>query len=187
MLSHKIMTTSGDAAACEAGDSLKMTDDREDMNEMERLVAEEETDESINLDNSLAGARTRHNGHQCLLFGVSLLLFVIHLYHGRGTSSHVATTTRRESSQGEFQDLTAASEPTPFTKVMTGMTRVHANDGKVYKVSERTALQIENYRQGTGLILNLHITHHGKYDVLMMKVCSSHVSVELGRRHHFLH
>ncbi len=51
---------------------------------------------------------------------------------------------------------------TPPNMMMNGKTeQVHGRDGSVYNVSERTALQIENYRQGTGLILNLHITHHG--------------------------
>lgn len=44
---------------------------------------------------------------------------------------------------------------------MDGMTQVQGKSGAKYKVPERTALQVENYRLGTGLILNLHITHHG--------------------------
>jgi hypothetical protein len=39
--------------------------------------------------------------------------------------------------------------------------QVQANDGAKYNVTERAALQVQHYKQGTGLIINIHMTHHG--------------------------
>lgn len=39
--------------------------------------------------------------------------------------------------------------------------RIQANDGALYNVTKQTAIQIRNYKRGTGLLLNIHITHHG--------------------------
>ena len=42
--------------------------------------------------------------------------------------------------------------------------QVTANDGnniRYNNVTEQAALQIQHYKQGTGLIVNIHITHHG--------------------------
>ncbi len=41
------------------------------------------------------------------------------------------------------------------------MTTVETSSGITYNVTKQAARQIQRYRQGTGLILNLHITHHG--------------------------
>jgi uncharacterized protein YxeA len=43
--------------------------------------------------------------------------------------------------------------------------QVQANDGAKNNVTEQAALQIQSYKQGTGLIINIHITHHGRTTV----------------------
>jgi len=45
----------------------------------------------------------------------------------------------------------------PSKRIIT----IHDNHGVSYSVSEKTQTQLAHYRAGTGLILHLHITHHG--------------------------
>lgn len=40
-----------------------------------------------------------------------------------------------------------------------------ANGGVAYNVTQQAARQIQHYRQGTGLVVNVHITHHGRTTV----------------------
>jgi cytoskeletal protein RodZ len=57
------------------------------------------------------------------------------------------------------------SRPQPVVAVKKDDTntwiRIQANDGALYNVTKQTAIQIRNYKRGTGLLLNIHITHHG--------------------------
>jgi len=50
-------------------------------------------------------------------------------------------------------------EPDDTTK-LKGMVKMK-DKGVVYEVTRQAAQQIKSYRQGTGLIVNIHITHHG--------------------------
>eukprot|EP00978_Attheya_sp_CCMP212_P026817 scaffold88901_cov66-Attheya_sp.AAC.2 len=69
----------------------------------------------------------------------------------------------------------AKKETIPKVDIVDATTREHNIDtttknhtlpktqvkGTFYNVTETAKLQIENYRRATGLMLNVHITHHG--------------------------
>lgn len=100
-------------------------------------------------------------GYRCLLLGASVVLLVIHLHRLASTNSLLTASSMRNGCDGvvDADSLEASSEIAPFEHIATASN----GNGKKYKVSERAALQIENYKQGTGLMLNIHITHHGMY------------------------
>lgn len=143
------------------------------MNETESLV--DKSDEAqcpdvVVLDERrcVSQGTTVTSRQQCLLI-VSLLLlagvFTL-LYHTHGTDIHFATSRSKllsllDDDKGGDTNVIDLTISDTSIQTPAGLIQVHANDDTVYTVPKRSDLQIENYRLGTGLMLNLHITHHG--------------------------
>lgn len=69
-----------------------------------------------------------------------------------------SSITKQAEEEMSTQDLYIK----PFSLIHPSkLTQVEANNGGTYNMTEGAARQIQNYKRGTGLILNIHITHHG--------------------------
>lgn len=94
----------------------------------------------------------KRNYFWVVLIGMGLLLLLREVFPSLVSSSSSSSQSSSVVSDDKQDDNSSSS--------YIWMHAVRGNTKKLYKVSRIAATQIEHYRNGTGLILNIHITHH---------------------------